>query len=47
MGWRRDLYCYGFFRDLGLIPEPVSDAAMAAVWGTELVDEVVGELGRQ
>jgi NitT/TauT family transport system substrate-binding protein len=41
------LYCYQFFRDLGLIPEPVSDAAMAALWGTELVEEVLAEIGRQ
>jgi hypothetical protein len=40
------LYCYQFFRDQGLVPEAVSDAAMAAVWGTELTEEVLAELGR-
>ncbi|HLI26537.1 MAG TPA: ABC transporter substrate-binding protein [Chloroflexota bacterium] len=40
-------YCYGFFRDQGLIPQPVSDAAMQALWGTDLVEEVLGELGRR
>jgi NitT/TauT family transport system substrate-binding protein len=40
------LACYHFFREQGLIPEPVSDAAMADVWGTELVEEVLDEMGR-
>jgi NitT/TauT family transport system substrate-binding protein len=40
------LYCYRFFREEGLIPEPVSDAAFASLWGTELVEEVLGEIGR-
>jgi hypothetical protein len=40
------LYCYQFFRDQGLIPQPVSEAAMAALWGTELVEEVLSEMGR-
>ena len=40
------LYCYGFFRDQGLIPEPISDAAFATLWGTDLVEEVLGEIGR-
>ena len=39
------LYCYGFFRDEGLIPQPVSDATMQSMWGTELVNEVLNELG--
>jgi NitT/TauT family transport system substrate-binding protein len=39
-------WCYQFFRDQGLIPEPVSDAAMAAVWGTDLTEEVLAEIGR-
>jgi len=39
-------YCYQFFRDEGLIPEPVSDAAFASLWGTELVEEVLREMGR-
>ena len=41
------LYCYQFFRDQGLVPQPVSDSAMAALWGTELLDEVLAEIGRQ
>ena len=40
------LYCYQFFRDQGLVPEPVSDAAMAALWGTDLTEEALNELGR-
>lgn len=40
------LYCYGFFREQGLIPEPVSDAAFASLWGTDLVEEVLAEIGR-
>jgi NitT/TauT family transport system substrate-binding protein len=40
------LYCYQFFRDQGLIPQPVSEAGMAALWGTELVEEVLSEIGR-
>jgi hypothetical protein len=40
------LHCYNFFRDLTLIPEPVSDAQFAALWGTDLVDEVLNEVGR-
>jgi NitT/TauT family transport system substrate-binding protein len=39
-------YCYQFFRDQGLIPQPVSDAAMQALWGTDLVNEVLAEIGR-
>jgi len=40
------LYCYQFFRDLGLVPEPVTDATFAALWGTDLIEEVLGEIGR-
>jgi hypothetical protein len=40
------LYCYQFFRDQGLIPQPISDAAMQSLWGTDLVNEVLGEIGR-
>jgi NitT/TauT family transport system substrate-binding protein len=40
------LHCYNFFRDLTLIPEPVSDAQFAALWGTDLVEEVLNEVGR-
>ncbi|HLH25935.1 MAG TPA: ABC transporter substrate-binding protein [Chloroflexota bacterium] len=40
------MYCYGFFRDQGLIPQPISDAAFANLWGTDLVNEVLDEVGR-
>jgi NitT/TauT family transport system substrate-binding protein len=40
------LYCYQFFRDQGLITQPVSEAALSALWGTELVEEVLSEIGR-
>lgn len=40
------MYCYQYFRDQGLVPEPVSEAAFAALWGTELVDEALAEIGR-
>ncbi len=40
------LYCYQFFRDLGLVPEPVSDATFASLWGTDLIEEVLTEIGR-
>jgi NitT/TauT family transport system substrate-binding protein len=40
------LYCYQFFREQGLIPEPVSDAAFASLWGTELVEDVLRDMGR-
>src|SRR4051794_265019 len=40
------LYCYRFFRDLGLIPEPVPEAQMAALWGTDVLDEALAEIGR-
>jgi hypothetical protein len=40
------LYCYQFFREQGLIPEPVSEAQFASLWGTELVEEVLREVGR-
>jgi NitT/TauT family transport system substrate-binding protein len=39
-------YCYEFFRAQGEIPQPVSDAALAALWGTDLVEEVLPEIGR-
>jgi len=38
--------CYHFFREQGLIPEPVSDAAMDAIWGTDILEEVLNEMGR-
>src|SRR5918912_748774 len=40
------LYCYQFFRDLNLVPEPVSEATFASLWGTDLIEEVLGEMGR-
>jgi hypothetical protein len=40
------LYCYQFFRDQNLIPQPVSQAAMDALWGTDIVDDVLNDLGR-
>jgi NitT/TauT family transport system substrate-binding protein len=40
------MYCYQFFRDQGLIPEPVTEAGFAALFGTDLVDEVLAEIGR-
>ena len=40
------LYCYHFFRNEGMIPEPASEQALAAVWGTDLVEEVLAEIGR-
>ena len=40
------LHCYQFFRAEGLIPTPVPDPQLAAVWGTDLVDDVLAETGR-
>jgi NitT/TauT family transport system substrate-binding protein len=40
------LYCYNYFREQGQIPQPLSDAQMRAVWGLDLVDEVLNEIGR-
>jgi hypothetical protein len=40
------MYCYQFFRDQGLIPEPVTEAGFASLFGTDLVDEVLAEIGR-
>lgn len=40
------LYCYQFFRDLNLVPEPVADATFASLWGTDLIEEVLAEIGR-
>jgi NitT/TauT family transport system substrate-binding protein len=40
------LYCYQFFRAEGLIPTPVPEPTLAAVWGTDLVEEVLTEIGR-
>jgi len=40
-------YCYQFFRDLGLVTQPISDATFATLWGTDLVEEVLAEIGRR
>jgi ABC-type nitrate/sulfonate/bicarbonate transport system substrate-binding protein len=40
------LFCYQFFRDQGLVPQPVPDARLQALWGTDLVEEVLNEIGR-
>ncbi|HEY7065541.1 MAG TPA: ABC transporter substrate-binding protein [Chloroflexota bacterium] len=40
------MYCYQFFRDQGLIPQPISDATFQTLWGTDLVNEVLDEVGR-
>lgn len=40
------LYCYRYFREQGQIPQPLSDAQMREVWGLDLVDEVLHEIGR-
>jgi NitT/TauT family transport system substrate-binding protein len=39
-------YMYRWFREQGFIPEPVSEAQIEDLWGTDLVDEVLVELGR-
>jgi ABC-type nitrate/sulfonate/bicarbonate transport system substrate-binding protein len=39
-------YCHQFFVDEGLVPQPLTDAQFAALWGTELLDEVLAEIGR-
>jgi NitT/TauT family transport system substrate-binding protein len=38
-------HAYRWFRERGFIPEPVSDSAMEDLWGLELVEEVLAELG--
>ena len=40
------LHCYRFFRQLGLVPEPIPEATFAALWGTEVVEEALQEIGR-
>jgi NitT/TauT family transport system substrate-binding protein len=41
------MYCYEFFRGQGLIPQPIPDATLqTTLWGTDLVDEVLAEIGR-
>ncbi|HEY7061575.1 MAG TPA: ABC transporter substrate-binding protein [Chloroflexota bacterium] len=41
------LHCYQFFRGENLIPTPVPDATLAGVWGTDLVEQVLTDVGRQ
>jgi NitT/TauT family transport system substrate-binding protein len=41
------LYCYQFFVGQGLITQPIPEATLQnGVWGTDLVEEVLGEIGR-
>jgi NitT/TauT family transport system substrate-binding protein len=41
------LYCYQFFVGQGLITQPIPEATLqSGVWGTDLVEEVLGEIGR-
>jgi hypothetical protein len=40
------LYCYQFFRGEGLITTAVPEQTLATVFGTDLVDEVLAEMGR-
>jgi NitT/TauT family transport system substrate-binding protein len=39
-------YCYQFFRDQGLITQAIPEATLQALFGTELVNEVLAEIGR-
>ena len=38
-------YCLQFFHDQGLVPE-IPAATLTGLWRTELVEEVLGEIGR-
>jgi hypothetical protein len=40
------LHCYQFFRAEGLIPTAVPDQMLATVFGVDLVEEVLAEIGR-
>jgi len=40
------LECLRFFTAEGLVPNPPTDAQLTAAWGIELVEEVLGEIGR-
>jgi hypothetical protein len=40
------LYRYRFFHGRRLVTANVPEATLAALWGTELVDEVLNEVGR-
>jgi NitT/TauT family transport system substrate-binding protein len=39
-------HAYRWFREQGFIPEPVPEPVMEELWGLDLVDEVLAELGR-
>ncbi len=39
-------YCYQFFRDQGLIPQPIPEATFQTLFGTDLLNEVLDEIGR-
>jgi hypothetical protein len=39
-------YCYQFFRDQGLITQAIPEATLQTLFGTELVNEVLAEIGR-
>lgn len=39
-------FCYGWFRDQGLVPEPVPQALLDAMWGDDVVEEALQSLGR-
>jgi NitT/TauT family transport system substrate-binding protein len=39
-------YCYQFFRDQGLITQAIPEATLQNLFGTELVNEVLAEIGR-
>jgi hypothetical protein len=40
------MYCYQFFRDQGLITQPIPEATMQTLFGTDLLNEVLDEIGR-
>lgn len=41
------LYCYEFFRGQGLVTLPIPDAVLnGSLWGTDLTEEVLAEIGR-
>jgi NitT/TauT family transport system substrate-binding protein len=41
------VYAYEFFRDQGLVPAPLSEAAIATLLGFDVVEETLAEIGRQ
>jgi NitT/TauT family transport system substrate-binding protein len=40
------LWCYPFYREMGFLTDTIPDSSFAALWGTELMDEVLAEIGR-